>query len=116
MNELLLKTICKAIDDKKGENIKIIDIHALDGTICDHFVIASAESTVQVSAIVDNVEKETHEKINDKVIRIHGRENALWIAMDYGSVMVHIFQTDVRQYYRLEELWADGKITTYTEK
>lgn len=113
MNNKLLETICKAIDDKKGENIKIIDIQALDGTVCDYFVITNAESTVQVSAISDNIEKETHEKLSEKVIRTHGRENALWIAMDYGNIMVHIFQTELRNFYRLEDLWADGKITSY---
>lgn len=109
----LLETIVKAIDDKKGENIVALDLRSLDGAICDYFVICSAESTVQVSAIASGVEDEVIKELGEKVIRTHGTENSLWIAMDYGDIMVHVFQTEMRQFYRLEELWADATVTAY---
>lgn len=109
----LLETIVKAIDDKKGENIVSLDLRSLDGAVCDYFVVCNAESTVQVSAIASGVEDEVFKELNEKVIRIHGTENSLWIAMDYGNIMVHIFQTEMRNFYRLEELWADATTTSY---
>ncbi|MEF9950190.1 MAG: ribosome silencing factor, partial [Mucinivorans sp.] len=79
----LLETIVKAIDDKKGENITSLDLRALEGTVCDYFVVCSAESTVQVSAIAAGIEEDVFVQTGEKVIRTHGTENALWIAMDY---------------------------------
>lgn len=112
----LREVIIEAIEDKKGENIVSIDLTSIDGSICDDFVICSAESTVQVSAIADGIEQATTEKLNDKPWRVQGKENALWVAMDYGNIMVHIFQTEMRDFYRLEDLWADAPITKYETK
>lgn len=109
----LLETIVKAIDDKKGENVVSLDLRSLQGTVCDYFVIAQAESTVQVAAIAAGIEDEVLRELGEKVIRVHGTQNALWIAMDYGDVMVHIFQSEMRSFYRLEELWADAAATSY---
>lgn len=115
IKDKLLNTICNAIVDKKGEDVVILDISDLEGTICDYFVVCTATSTVQCGAIADNVEKETFEKLREKVIRVQGQENALWIAMDYGNVIVHIFLDELRDYYNIEELWADAKITKFEE-
>ncbi|MEG0162885.1 MAG: ribosome silencing factor [Mucinivorans sp.] len=109
----LLETIVKAADEKRGEKIVSLDLRSLDGTVCDYFVVCSAESTVQVAAIAAEIEQEVFEKLGEKVIRTHGTENALWIAMDYGDIMVHIFQNEMRSFYRLEDLWADASITSY---
>ncbi|CDN32145.1 Iojap protein [Mucinivorans hirudinis] len=109
----LLKTIVEAIEDKKGNNIISLDLSRFDGAICKYFVICNAESTVQVSAIADGVEQDVRKKLGEKVWRVNGRENSLWIAMDYGDIVVHIFQTQMRDYYRLEELWGDAPITKY---
>lgn len=109
----LLETIVKAIDDKKGENIVSLDLRQLDGAVCDYFVVCNAESTVQVSAIAGGVEDEVIKELGEKVIRTHGTENSLWVAMDYGNIMVHVFQTEMRNFYKLEDLWADAAITSY---
>lgn len=109
MTSKLLSTIVKAIDDKKGEDIVTLDLRELDGVICDYFVICSANSTVQVGAIADGIEDEVLKECKEKVIRVDGLRNALWVAMDYGDVMVHIFTHETREYYKLEELWADAK-------
>lgn len=113
MNKDLLGTIVEAIQDKKGENIVSIDLSGVDGAVCKYFVICNAESTVQVGAIASGVEDDVRAKLGEKVWRINGQENSLWVAMDYGDIIVHIFQTEMRDYYRLEELWADAPMTRY---
>ena len=106
--EKLIETIVTAIQDRKGQNIVSLDLSGFDGAICSHFVVCNADSTTQVSAIADGIEKDVLEKLGEKVWRIEGQQNSFWIAMDYLDVMVHIFQTELRDFYKLEELWADA--------
>lgn len=112
MNKLV-ETIVEAIQAKKGENIISLDLSQFDGAICKYFVICNAESTVQVGAIAHGIEDDVRKKINEKVWRVTGQENSMWIAMDYGNVVVHIFQNEMRDYYQLEELWGDAPMTKY---
>lgn len=109
----LLETIVEAIDDKKGHNIVSLDLTELDGAIADHFVITNADSPVQVGAIADGVEEAVEKKLKQRVIRVEGKQVGEWVVMDYGDVMVHIFQTDKRDFYALEDLWADADLTRY---
>lgn len=109
MTKQLTQAIVEGIEDKKGEDIVVLDLSEIDGAVCDAFVIASAHSTVQVAAIADGVEDRVWETLKEKVIRIDGLRNAQWVAMDYGNVMVHIFLDEVRDFYKLEELWGDAK-------
>lgn len=113
MMEKLIETIVGAIEDKKGKNIVSLDLSGFDGAVCSHFVVCNADSTTQVAAIADGIEQEVLEKTGEKLWRIEGQQNAFWIAMDYVDVVVHIFQTELRQYYKLEELWADAPIKRY---
>jgi ribosome-associated protein len=109
-NEIeLIDTIVFAMQDKKAENIVHLNLEKLSKSVCSSFIVTSAESTVQVKAIADNVEEEVLKKLNEKVWRRQGDENALWIILDYGSIVVHVFQTKCRKYYALEELWADAE-------
>lgn len=112
----LTDVIVRAMQDKKAEGIVAMDLSGLDGTICDRFVICQAESTVQVGAIAAGVEEATTRELKDKPWRIQGMDNALWVAMDYGDVMVHVFQSEMRDFYRLEELWADAPSTKYNSE
>lgn len=107
------ETIIRAIDDKKGENIVEIDFAGLDGTICDAFIICSANSFTQVDAISQEIDRLMREEHDEKPIRIEGRENSLWIIVDYGDIMVHIFDKETRDFYALEKLWSDAKITKH---
>lgn len=109
----LLETIVKAIEDKKGENIVSIDLSKFDGAICNHFVICNADSTVQVGAICSGIEEDVRKQLGEKVWRINGQENSVWIAMDFGDIIAHIFQTEMREFYQLEELWGDAPMTKY---
>ena len=109
----LIDNIVSAIQDKKGHNIVSLDLTELEGTICDAFVICNADSTTQVDAIADGIVEELEEELGEKPRRVEGKTNAAWIAIDYVDVMVHIFLTPLREYYRLEQLWADAPATRY---
>lgn len=109
----LLETIIEAIKDKKGKNIVSLDMNGMDGAICSYFVICNADSTTQVAAIAAGVEDRVERQLGTRVWRVDGAANALWIAMDYFDVVVHIFQTEMRGFYKLDELWADAPLTRY---
>ena len=83
--------------------------------ISDHFIVCSAGSAPNVVAIADNVEDRMVEKCRRKVTRTQGKENAFWVILDYGDIVVHIFQTAYRAFYRLEDLWADAERTVYED-
>lgn len=103
-----VEAVIAAMEDKKGENIVVVDLSKLDGAITDAFVICEAQSTTQVDAICNEVDKQMFEKQGEKVFRVEGKENGLWIIMDYGDIMVHIFERSTREFYALEELWNDA--------
>ena len=111
--EKLTGTIIRAIQDKKGKNIVSLDLSKIDGAICSCFIVCNADSTTQVAAIAAGIEEQVSETLGEKVWRVEGQQNALWIAMDYVDVVVHIFQTELREFYKLEELWADAPATRY---
>ena len=112
MNELI-ETIVAAIEDKKGKDIVSLDLSGFDGAICSRFVVCNADSTTQVAAIAAGIEEKVQQTLGEKVWRIEGQQNAVWIAMDYVDVVVHSFQTELRSFYKLEELWADAPMTRY---
>ena len=107
--------IANAMLDKKASFVCSLDLMPIGTGICDYFVICNADSTAQVTAIADNVEDMMHKECKRKVIRMQGKENAFWIIIDYGNIVVHIFQTEYRQFYRLEDLWGDAKKTIYQD-
>lgn len=111
-----VRTIVEAMLDKKAKNVCSMDLREIGTSICDYFVICNADSTPNVIAIADNVEEEMIVKCNRKVMRMQGKENAFWIILDFSNIVVHIFQTEYREFYRLEDLWADAKITKYDEE
>jgi ribosome-associated protein len=103
-----LRVIADAILDKKGQNVVSLDLRPIGSAITDFFVVCNADSTTNVAAIADNILKETHEKLGLKPIRMQGMENSFWVILDYGYIVVHIFQTQYRDFYNLENLWADA--------
>ena len=111
----VIDVIVSAMLEKKALDVVALNMSELGNSICDHFIIANANSTTQVMAIADNVEDKMIENLGIKVIRRGGNENALWIVLDYGDAMVHVFQTEYRNFYKLEELWADAVTTKYDE-
>ena len=111
--KMMAQIACKAIDDKKGQDIKIIDIHNVS-VIADYFVIASGTNSNQVQAIVDNVEEQLG-RAGFEAKQIEGNRNSSWILMDYGDVIVHVFDEENRLFYDLERIWRDGKILEMDE-
>lgn len=113
MNEIqtLLDTIVKGIQEKKGQDIIIIDLTKIEGAIAKYFVICQGNTPIQVEAIAgeiaDTVRKELHEKPAGCV----GLEQAIWVAIDFVDVMVHVFVPDARDHYDLEHLWEDAPQT-----
>ena len=97
----------RAALDKKAKNVIILDLQGIT-TIADYFVICSGESTPQVKAIEEYVE----EKLNAEgvgLLRVEGLRYCHWILMDYGDVIIHIFEEEMRAFYELEKLWIDAK-------
>ena len=109
--QLLIDTIVDAIQDTKGENIKIFDVGGIENSVAETFIICSGNSNTQVSSIAGNIEKKVRNEIQDRPWHVEGAENSLWVLMDYVSVVVHIFQKETREFYDIEELWGDAKIT-----
>ena len=104
----LVKTITEAIQEKKGSRIVVADLSRIEGTICRYFIICQGNSPTQVDAITESVKDLCRERLHEKPTHVVGQENALWVAMDYGDVLVHIFLPDVREFYDLEHLWDDA--------
>ena len=115
MEELqkLIDTIVEAMDDKKAQGIVSLDLSGFDGAICSHFVVCHADSTTQADAISQGTVEKVFEAMGEWPVRVEGRQNAFWVAMDYSDVIVHVFQTELRDFYRLEELWADAPMKRY---
>jgi ribosome-associated protein len=115
LEEELVKNIIESIKSKKGKEIVSIDLHKVDNSICDYFVICHGESTTQVDAISEEIRLKTDEILGVKVGHIEGQQNRQWILLDYFSVVVHVFLEEQRRFYHLEELWADGDLSKHGE-
>ena len=109
----MVSIACKAIDDKKALDIKVIDIREVS-VIADYFVITSGSNLNQVQAIVDNVEEQLG-RAGFEAKQIEGNRNSSWILMDYGDVIVHVFDEENRLFYDLERIWRDGKVLEMDE-
>ena len=114
--QVLVDVIAQAILDKKGKGVVSLDLTGMDGAICSHFVVCNADSTTQVSAIADAIEEAVYLKLGENPWRVEGKQTSLWVAMDYIDVVVHIFQSELRDYYRLEDLWADAPMVEYNDE
>ena len=102
-----------ALSDKKGEDIKIIDITGVS-VLADYFIIATGNSDSQVNALVDNVEEELH-KAGYPLKQRECRANSSWILLDFGDIIVHVFDKENRLFYDLERIWKDGRNITLEE-
>jgi ribosome-associated protein len=113
--EALLDPIVKGIEEKKGKNIQIFDLRQTGHAVCDFFVICNAESGTQVDAIAYSVEHEVKIATGESPWRSEGFENKEWILIDYVNVVVHVFQTEIRDFYKIERLWADAIVRVIPE-
>ena len=106
-SKLMAKLAYKALDDKKGEDIKVIDISEIS-VLADYFIIANGTNDSQVRALVESVEEEL-DKAGFEVKQREGYGLGSWVLLDYGSIIVHVFDKEKRLFYDLERIWRDGK-------
>lgn len=107
----LISFILEGIEEVKGNNVNLLDLREIENTVCDYFIICNGTSNTHVNAIVGSIQKTVSKKIKDKPWHVEGSENSEWILMDYVNVVVHVFQKHVREYYDIEGLWGDAKVT-----
>lgn len=102
----LARSIVDVLDDRKASDIVLLDIRR-QSIIADYFIICTGTSDRQVRALTDNVVEALH-MVGVKPLHVEGRQDARWVVLDYGAVLVHIFAPDVRDYYQLEDLWHEA--------
>ena len=107
----LVLSIAKAAADKKARDVVMLDMRGLSSST-DDFIIADAQTATQARAIADNIEEEL-DKEGVHFLHKEGYHEGEWILLDYGDAVAHIFKTDAREYYALERLWSDAKLTRY---
>lgn len=107
----LVSAIVEGVREKKGRDIAIVDMRDIRTAPSSYFVICTAGSPIQVDAITDSVEEFARKQAGEKPAAIAGRQNAEWVAMDYGTVIVHVFVREAREHYDLENLWDDASLT-----
>ena len=110
-----LRVMADAMLDKKAQNVVGIDLRPLGTSITDHFMICNGAYPTNVNAIADNVIEKMRLE-GRKPLRTQGMENNFWIILDYGDIVAHIFLTEYREFYRLEELWADAPQKVYKDR
>jgi len=110
------RLIVEAIKEKKGHRIVTIDLSRVENSICDCFIICHGESVTQVDAIAESIERKMKEEGRTRAHHVEGLQNSQWVLIDYFDVLVHVFQEEYRDFYRLEELWADGKVEKVAEE
>lgn len=109
--DLLIAAIVDAIEDIKGEDIRILDLRDIENAVCKYFIVCSGGSNTQVNALAGSVQKKVSKSHREKPFQVEGTETAEWVLLDYIDIVVHIFQKSVRDYYDIESLWGDAKLT-----
>lgn len=103
----MAKLAIQALEDKKAEDISVIDISSVS-VLADYFIIANGSNRSQIQAMIDNVEERLG-RSGAELKQIEGYDTANWVLMDYGDIIVHVFDRDNRLFYDLERIWRDGK-------
>lgn len=106
----IYKTIIRAIQDKKGENIVSLDLRKIPEAVADFFIICEANNQPQIRAISDAVEEEVKKKVGEIPYRHEGKQNMQWVLIDYINIVVHIMLPESRKFYKLEEMWSDAPL------
>jgi len=115
-SEILAGYVAKGMEDRKAKEIQVLDLREVNNGISDFFVVCHGTSRPQVEAIADGVRDLVGQQLGMKPWHAEGFENAEWILLDYVDVVVHIFKQESREFYQLEKLWADAKITHHHYK
>jgi ribosome-associated protein len=114
-NSKIFKSIIKAIQEKKGENIVALDLRKIPEAVADFFVICEATSTIQIKAIADFVEETVKKNCGENPYKHEGFNALQWVLIDYVNIVVHIMQPETRKFYKLEEMWSDAALTEHND-
>jgi ribosome-associated protein len=107
-NSRIFKTIIKAIEDKKGENIVSLDLRKIPEAMADFFVVCQASSTTQIKAIADNVQEMLKTECGENPYKQEGYQSLQWVLIDYVNIVVHVMHPEARKFYKLEDMWGDA--------
>lgn len=107
----LIAVVLKSIDDVKGLDIQLLDLREIENTVCDYFIVCSGTSNTHVNAISGIIQKKVGKICQEKAWHVEGEAGAEWVLLDYVNVVVHVFQKHIREFYDIESLWGDAKIT-----
>ena len=109
-NSKLFKTIIKAIQEKKGENIVSLDLRKIEEASADFFIICQASNGPQLRAIADSIDEMVKDNCDESPYHQEGRTNLQWVLIDYVNIVVHVMHPDARSFYKLEEMWSDAEL------
>jgi len=109
-SDALVKAIIEAIKEHKGKEVVSLDLMEIETAVCDYFVICHGTSNTHISSLAENVRKDVVRNTEEKPWHIEGENNKEWVLLDYFDVVVHIFNKEKRNFYKLENLWADANI------
>ena len=112
-SNILLENIINSIINVKGKEVISLDLRKIDSAICKYFVICTGTSNTHVNSIEDNIKKIILKVIGEKPFNIEGNNIGEWVLMDYGDIMVHIFQKKTREYFNIEDFWGDAYFKRY---
>jgi ribosome-associated protein len=107
--EALRDRIVEAAQDKKAQNVTSLDLRKITDAVCDFFIVCDAQSGIQVKAIADHIVDQIRKETGESPLHTEGLNNLEWVLIDYVDVVVHVFKTEMRDYYQLEELWLDAE-------
>jgi len=108
--KVLVNRIVNAAQEKKAKKIVVVDLSELPGAICKYFIIAEGNTPNQVSAVAEEIIAKVKTDVKERPLTVDGLREAKWVGIDYGTVIVHIFIPELREFYDLEHLWADAKL------
>lgn len=114
-NSKIFKTIIKAIQDKKGEQLVSLDLRKIPEAVADFFIICQATSATQVHAISDFIEEQVKIACDELPYKQEGKQGLHWVLIDYVNIVVHVMQPDTRKFYSLEEMWNDAPLSTHND-
>jgi ribosome-associated protein len=114
-SDILANIIVEGMQEIKAKEIVTLDLRDLETSVCDFFIICHGTSNTHASAIADSVIEETLKTVKEKPWHKEGLTNGDWILLDYGNVVAHVFQKEMREYYNIEKLWGDAKIQLIKE-
>lgn len=113
--EKIVDKIIEALEDSKAHQIVKIDLRKIENCFCSFFVICHGTSGTHIAGLTDAVEDKLKEELNESPFHAEGMNTSRWAVLDYGDVVVHVFDKELRDYYKLEEFWGDGIIETIPE-